>query len=147
MAGFTVGNVSQTGGGGSSTSQTAASGTGQPEMLGKDAFMKLLVTQLRYQNPLEPMDDKQFIAQLAQFSALEQMQVLNRTSSLGNAVSLLGRTVIGPTQEGFDVMGEVKGYRQDDGGYVWLRVETPRGDYEIRMDKVRQVNPAGAGQE
>ncbi len=41
--------------------------------LGKDAFLRLLVTQLQHQDPLNPMDDKQFIAQLAQFSSLEQM--------------------------------------------------------------------------
>ena len=41
--------------------------------LGKDEFLKLLVTQLQNQDPLNPQDDTQFISQLAQFSALEQM--------------------------------------------------------------------------
>jgi len=44
----------------------------QQEM-GRDEFLKLLITQLSYQDPTAPMDDKQFIAQLAQFSTLEQM--------------------------------------------------------------------------
>lgn len=47
--------------------------TQKNDVLGKDAFLKLLVTQLQHQDPLNPMDDKQFIAQLAQFSSLEQM--------------------------------------------------------------------------
>ena len=42
--------------------------------LGRDAFLQLLVTQLQHQNPLEPQADGEFLAQLAQFSSLEQLQ-------------------------------------------------------------------------
>ena len=49
------------------------------ERLGKEDFLNLLITQLKYQNPLEPMKNSDFIAQTAQFSALEQMQKLNKS--------------------------------------------------------------------
>ena len=48
--------------------------TGSLQQLGKDDFLQLLVTQLQHQNPLEPMSDTEYIAQLAQFSSLEQME-------------------------------------------------------------------------
>lgn len=50
--------------------------------LGKDAFLKILISQLQNQDPTQPMDDKEFIAQMAQFSSLEQMQ--NMTTAMEN---------------------------------------------------------------
>lgn len=50
-----------------------------PSELGKDSFLKLLTTQLAHQDPFNPVEDTQFIAQLAQFSSLEQMNNLNKT--------------------------------------------------------------------
>lgn len=81
------------------------SATGK-QALGKDAFLQLLVTQLKNQNPLEPQDNGAFVAQLAQFSSLEGITTLNDTVSgiAGNynssqalqASSLVGRSVIAP---------------------------------------------------
>lgn len=54
-------------------------GNQQKNDLDKDAFLKLLTTQLANQDPLNPMEDREFIAQLAQFSSLEQMTAMNKT--------------------------------------------------------------------
>lgn len=62
--------------------------------LGKDAFLQLLVAQMKYQDPLNPSTDTEFVAQLAQFSALEQMQNLSQTSLNSQAFSLVGKEVI-----------------------------------------------------
>lgn len=62
--------------------------------LGKEEFLQLLVCQMKNQDPLEPAKDTDFIAQLAQFSALEQMQNLNETVTNSQAFSLVGKYVL-----------------------------------------------------
>jgi flagellar basal-body rod modification protein FlgD len=66
----------------------------------KNDFLKILITQLSHQDPTQPMDDKAFIAQMAQFSSLEQMtnmsEGLTKVANLvakSQAVSLLGNAV------------------------------------------------------
>ena len=62
--------------------------------LGKDAFLQLLVAQMKYQDPLNPSSDTEFISQLAQFSALEQMQNLNETMTNSQAFGYVGKYVV-----------------------------------------------------
>lgn len=71
----------------------------KPE-LDKDDFLQILITQLTHQDPTKPMEDKEFIAQMAQFSTLEQMtnmssefEKMARMLSSNNALELLGKTV------------------------------------------------------
>ena len=57
---------------------TSAGSTSQKDPLGRDAFLNLLVTQLQHQDPTQPQADGEFLAQLAQFSSLEQLQQVNQ---------------------------------------------------------------------
>lgn len=93
-----INQISPTGGGG-----LPPTGLTSPQ-LGRDEFLQLLVTQLRNQDPLSPMDNTEFVSQLAEFSGLEQMQLVNEQLGLeaqmlqGNANSLttamIGRDVV-----------------------------------------------------
>ena len=75
--------------------QTASNKTAQRNTgdLGKDQFLKLLLTQLKYQDPMNPVEDKEFIGQMAQFSSLEQMQSMNSGFSTIRATNYLGKQV------------------------------------------------------
>ncbi|NLY42462.1 MAG: hypothetical protein GX066_00480 [Clostridiaceae bacterium] len=67
--------------------------------LGKEDFLNLLVTQLKYQDPLKPMEDKEFIAQMAQFSSLEQMQNLNATFNNMKAFNMIGKEILATIED------------------------------------------------
>lgn len=77
--------------------------TGTDSVLGRDAFLELLITQLENQDPLNPMEDKEFTAQLAQFSSLEKLENISASLDRMNendarqdmlaAVSFIGKQV------------------------------------------------------
>ena len=83
-----------------SFNKTIEQGKKPSQNLGKDDFIKILITQLTHQDPMAPMEDKEFIAQMAQFSSLEQMtnmaQDFSRIAGLvagSEASASLGRSV------------------------------------------------------
>jgi flagellar basal-body rod modification protein FlgD len=82
--------------------------------IGQDDFLKILLTQLRFQDPLKPMDNQEFVAQLAQFSALEisrqqseKVDTLLAMQAVTQAVGLIGRTVEMRTASGTSTGGTV----------------------------------------
>lgn len=84
--------------------------------LGKDAFLKLLVAQLKYQDPTAPTDSAQFMAQTAQFTQVEKLEEIAAAvaASLGaqsllSAAALVGRTVTWTGTDGTEVSGLVSG--------------------------------------
>lgn len=97
---------------------------------GRSDFLQLLTTQLRYQDPLKPVQDHEFIAQLAQFSTLEELQGLNRrmdemarlqlwVSGMGQASTLIGRQVTLDLPDGTSLTGRVEAVQmKDDVPYV-----------------------------
>lgn len=101
--------------------------------LGKDEFLQLLVTQMQYQDPLNPTSDTEFIAQMAQFSSLEQMQNLNNNFSIYKAYELVGKEVSG-TVNGTVIEGVVDAVRnQSNGQYAVI------GDSLVSIDKITKV--------
>jgi flagellar basal-body rod modification protein FlgD len=109
-------------------------------------YMKLLITQLQNQNPLEPLDNNEMASQLAQFSELQQLETMNSsfakvlTSTERNyAASLLGKEVAfaAETEEGtVDTQkGTVEQVYYNNNGEIWLTV----GDYAVRLEDVITV--------
>ena len=83
--------------------------------LDKDTFLKILVAQLKMQDPTKPTDSSQFMAQMAQFSTVEQLTNMAKTSSdaasaakVDQSVGLLGRTVTYQGSDGLQVSGVVQ---------------------------------------
>ena len=93
----------------SQTQTNLQSSNNNNQILGKDDFLKLLVTQLRYQDPLKPMEDKEFISQMAQFSSLEQMQNMANGFNKMFALNMMGTGVKALNNNGEIIYGIVTG--------------------------------------
>lgn len=127
---------------GPSTSKTATDAFG----LGFESLLKIVLTQLTYQDPLKPMDNFEFVSQLAQFSQIQQGQTMTErleqlvfAQSTSQATSLLGRQV-DIAAGNSTIVGKVKAVSLQDGD-VKLTIETAQGQTisGLNLSMVSQV--------
>jgi flagellar basal-body rod modification protein FlgD len=124
-------------------SSNAVAGAG--DQFGKDTFLKLLVAQLKYQNPMSPTDGTEFIAQTAQFTMVEKLEELVQQATeaatsdrLSAAASFLGKKVAYNTTDGDAKVGVVAGFTIDPSTGPVLRV----GKDDVPLVMVRAVSDA-----
>ena len=128
-----------------STSTATAVTNATNDTLGKDAFLKLLIAELSNQDPLNPMEDREFVSQMATFSSLEQMQNMNKTlesmaeANKFSAVQYIGKAVAftkGEGEEAQQVAAVVNNIWFDPNGKTVL--DTTEG--EVNLEDVQGVS-------
>src|SRR3954463_494830 len=82
--------------------------SGKNAELGKDQFLRLFVAQLQHQDPMNPMQDSDFMGQMASFSTLEQVSNMASDNAMSSAVGLIGRTVTYKGKDGVEHIGAVE---------------------------------------
>lgn len=125
----------------SSASSAATTTTSAYSSLDQSDFLNLLVKELEYQDPLNPVSNTEFIAQMAQFTSLEQTSEINTNleslyanQSLNAGSALIGKTVVGTDTDGNSVSGTVSYVSVDDG-----EVYVGSGDTKIALDDISYV--------
>ncbi len=129
-------------GGSQLVSKTKDNNTVVKNELDRAAFLRLLVTELTYQDPMDPVDNKEFIAQLAQFSTLEAVESMSKgfenvaaVSKWNWAVSLMGKTVSGVSEKG-DTSGVVNSIELSDGE---INLLLDNGE-KVPISTIKEVN-------
>ena len=117
------------------------SASGKNSAMGKDQFLKLFVAQLQHQDPMNPMQDSDFMGQMASFSTLEQVsnmavenQRIAQNLTASNAVGLIGRTVTWVDEAGESHTGAVE------------KVATKDGSPSLTVGGVDDVDPSSITQ-
>lgn len=112
----------------------------------KDTFLQLMVAQLKYQNPLEPMDSAAFMAQTAQFTTVEKLNELTAqigeqlaTQRLGSATGMIGRDVTFANGNGTTVTERVTSVKFNINGPLLITA----GGSELGLGQIAQVSAPG----
>lgn len=106
--------------------------------LDKDAFLQLLVAQMKYQDPLEPTDNTEYVSQLATFSELEEMQNMVKSSDMQRASALVGEYVSVEQKDSAGNIKNVEGYVDGviyQGNKTYLKINDVLYDFDD-LDKV-----------
>jgi len=154
---YSTSSTPQTGSNSSSNSVSNAVN----KSLGKDDFLKLLTTELTNQDPLQPMDNKDFIAQMAQFSSLEQMNNVSKSVQdlktsmttyfqqglLSQGAALIGKQVSGIDTDGKTVIsGKVESVKWLDGNPQLNLLQTDGSYKTLEMNQITSVSePSTSG--
>jgi flagellar basal-body rod modification protein FlgD len=134
-----------------STKERAAkeAATNENDKVSQDQFLQLLIAQMTHQDPLNPMDNSEFMSQMAQLQALDEqietngtLQQMNRSNQLAAAATLIGTQVRGLTEGDVSVTGIVgRALVQEDKLYVVLT-----DGQKLPLANVEQVDPLLAGE-
>lgn len=116
--------------------------------LGKDDFLRILTTQLSNQDPSNPLQDKEFIAQMASFSTLEQMTNLNKSfeklasSQMSQYINAIGKEISWtPVESTTPVTGLVSGVSTHNGQFYYLVGEEKIPTNQVTMIKQTAIEP------
>jgi flagellar basal-body rod modification protein FlgD len=114
--------------------------------LDTEAFMRLLTVQLQHQNPLEPMNDRDFFAQMAQLGTVEGLGSMQKSLDIAQASNLMGKTVtavrpMSETSSGQNELaqGVVKTLTLRNGEYYLGIQEANGGMVDVKMGSIQQV--------
>lgn len=132
---------------GSPSTPPAASGIARKMDLKPEDFIKMMITQLQNQDPMEPAKNEQLLAQMSQIGQLESSTKLQDSleqmvlqNNLGSAGNLIGKTVVGLGEAGDKIAGTVTSVRVE-GKSVHLELDNGTS---VRMDRVTEINQTGA---